>query len=99
MISLCFPGMVNYTRRSTQLLGFAKYLYLMTRRHGTGYSLNYLKCGQLAIQRSIAGNPVTSFRDLCPEYPLPRLSSDGLPRYIPARDRSLIRGGHSAIIR
>lgn len=58
-----------------------------------------LKAQLLALQRSLAGSPMTTLRELEPDLPLPRLSKGGLPTIIGTQDRRLIRGGHTATIR
>jgi hypothetical protein len=72
---------------------FGRYVYVMSRRHGVLYVVKYLKACSLAVQRAVAGSPMTSLRELEPELPLPRLSSCGLPVIIGTRDRRAILSG------
>lgn len=51
----------------------------MNKHHGSTMTILYLKACQLAIQKKIAGNPLTSLRELHDNLPLPRLSTSGLP--------------------
>lgn len=68
----------------------------MTKRHGAKFTVSYLKLSQLAVQKRIAGEKVTSYRDLLSDLPLPRLTKSGLPRIIPLADRrALLSGSHS----
>jgi hypothetical protein len=71
----------------------------MSRRHGITYTVKYLKACQLAVQKSIAGQPLTTLRELEPSLPLPRLTKSGLPRIIQLRDRAAIRSGSYSVIR
>jgi len=70
----------------------------MTQRHGSVFTVKYLKASHLAIQKFIAGTPLDSLRELEGDLPLPRLSS-GLPRFIPIYDRRSIKQGNPFIIR
>lgn len=72
---------------------FGSYVYVLKRRHGILFVVKYLKACSLAIQRAVAGKPMTSLRELEPELPLPRLSSSGLPVIIGSRDRQAILSG------
>jgi len=70
----------------------------MTKHHGSTFTVKYLKLSALALQRSIAGSPASSYRELDSELPLPRLYN-GLPRFIPIEDRRAIRRGDVNTIR
>lgn len=72
---------------------FGRYVYVLSRRHGVLYVVKYLKACSLAIQRAVAGSPMSSLRELEPDLPLPRLSSSGLPVIIGTRDRRAILSG------
>jgi hypothetical protein len=61
--------------------------------------VKYLKCGQLAIQRYLAGSPISSFRELEPDLPLPRLSRRGLPSIIQTRDLALLINKGEKVVR
>jgi len=71
----------------------------MNRRHGITYTVKYLKACQLAVQKKIAGQPLTSLRELEPDLPLPRLTKAGLPRIIQLRDRQAIGSKSYSVIR
>jgi hypothetical protein len=75
------------------------YLLKMTKHHGSTYTVKYLKASQLALQKKIAGNPFQSLSEIEPDLPLPRLTTCGLPKVIPKRDRQAILSGSPSIIR
>jgi hypothetical protein len=77
---------------------FRRYIYILKRRHGVLYVVKYLKACSLALQRAVAGNPMSSLRDIEPDLPLPRLSSSGLPVMIGTRDRKAIMAGSRKVI-
>jgi len=77
----------------------AMYLTTMTKRHGAEYTVQYLKASSLAISKAIAGEPFSSLRETCPELPLPRLTSTGLPVIIQTRDRQSILSNNVKVIR
>jgi hypothetical protein len=70
----------------------------MNRKHGGKYVVSYLKFSQLAIQKAIAGNKLSSLKEVEPSLNLPRLCS-GLPRYIPISDRRAIKSQSVSVIR
>jgi len=62
--------------------------------------VKYLKASQLSLQKAIAGTPVSSLRQLEPALPLARVTANGLPKWIPIRDRRLITvNGSPSVIR
>jgi hypothetical protein len=71
----------------------------MSKRHGVPYTVKYLKACQLAVQKKIAGQPLSSLRELEPDLALPRLTKSGLPRFIQLRDRRAIASGSHSVIR
>jgi len=71
----------------------------MRKHHGETFTVKYLKSSQLALFKAIAGNPFKSLREIEPELPLPRLTTSGLPRFIPLADRRAILSGSSSMIR
>lgn len=77
---------------------FGRYIYVMKQRHGVLYVVKYLKACSLALQRAVAGSPMSSLRDIEPDLPLPRLSSSGLPVIIGTRDRRAILAGSRKVI-
>jgi hypothetical protein len=54
------------------------------------YVVKYLKACQLAVQKKVAGQPLSSLRELEPDLPLPRLSKSGLPNVIGLKHRRAI---------
>jgi hypothetical protein len=68
----------------------------MRKHHGQVFAVKYLKACQLAVQKAIAGNPFRSLNEIEPDLPLPRLSTSGLPRIIPLRDRRAIMSGSAS---
>lgn len=81
------------------LNSFGSYILHMKKKHGPEYVVNYLKCSQLAIQKAIAKDKISSLRELNSSYSFPRLSTSGLPRYIPLRDRRAIMNKSVSVIR
>lgn len=99
LVYACFPGLVKPSSRTRQIYNFSKYLLNMNKHHGSVFTVKYLKACQLAMQKAVAGSPVQSLRELEPDLPLPRLTSSGLPRYIPRMDRRSILSGSQCVIR
>jgi hypothetical protein len=97
--SASFPRLVNFSSRLKQLHMFAGYVRQMTKHHGPTYTVNYLKACQLAVQKYIAKDHIRSLRELNADLPLPRLTTAGLPRFIPRYDRALIKSGSPSVIR
>lgn len=87
------------TNRLIQLHNFGKYLLQMVKFRGATTTVIYLKACQLAVQKKIAKDRITSLRDLQPDLALPRLSHSGLPRIIPLGDRRAICNGSVPVIR
>jgi hypothetical protein len=80
------------------MLKFFHYILHLQKNHGEEFVVQYLKTGQLAIQKKLAGTPVSSCRELNPDLNLPRLVN-GLPYIIPVSDRRLMMRGASTVIR
>lgn len=99
ILSASFPRLVKFSSRLKQLHMFAGYVRQMVKHHGPTYTVNYLKACQLAVQKFVAGDRIQSLRALNADLPLPRLTTAGLPRFIPKYDRSLIRAGSPSVIR
>jgi len=100
IISAVFPELVKFTSRLAQLHLFTQHLLRMNKHHGGVFVVKYLKASQLAISKAIAGHPFKSLRELEPDLQLPRLTTSGLPGFIPLRDRRAILSGRSpAVIR
>jgi hypothetical protein len=99
LLSACFPKATKFNGRLRQLHNFVQYLLKLDHSHGSVFVVKYLKSGQLAISKAIAGNPFKTLRDLEPDLPLPRLSTCGLPGVIPHMDRRAILSGSPSVIR
>jgi hypothetical protein len=70
----------------------------MYKYHGDVFVIKYLKASQLAISKFLAGQPLTSLRELEPDLNLPRLKRSGLPNVIGTRDsRSLHAFSHKTV--
>jgi len=99
-VSLTIFGRQGRTSfRSRQIHNFFNYILRMNRRHGGKYVVSYLKFSQLAIQKALAGQKLGSLREVEPNLSLPRLTSSGLPRYIPLQDRRALLSNSKSIIR
>jgi hypothetical protein len=99
LILACFPNKVRLVNRLKVVNMFRGYLFSMYRHHGATYTIKYLKASSLAISKAIGKCKLESLRELEPDLALPRLTSSGLPRFIPSRDRRLIIGGSVPVIR
>jgi len=99
VILACYDGPVKLTKRLKILYSFCSYILIMRKHHGETFTVKYLKSSQLALFKAIAGNPFKSLREIEPELPLPRLTTSGLPRFIPLADRRAILSGSSSMIR
>jgi hypothetical protein len=71
----------------------------MNRRHGPEFVVKYLKACNLAVSKFLAGEPVSSLRELEPDLPLPRLTKSGLPVIIGTRDRRSLHSNSHRVIR
>jgi hypothetical protein len=98
LVSLCMKTKVKTVPRTKLYYRFGLYLLSLNKRHGSTYVVKYLKASQLSIQKKIAGQPLSSLRDLEPDLPLPRLHRCGLPRIIGTRDRRAILSGSCNVI-
>lgn len=92
-------GRTKDINRIRSLHNFACHLIKLRKHHGDMYVIKYLKATQLAIQKKIAGTPFSSFREIEPDLPLPRLTTSGLPKIIKLGDRSAIVRGSLTVIR
>jgi len=99
IICAVFPELTKLTSRLAQLHLFTQHLLRMNKHHGGVFVVKYLKASQLAISKAIAGVPFKTLRELEPELQLPRLTSSGLPGFIPLRDRRAILTGSPSVIR
>lgn len=69
------------------------------KHHGNEQLVLLLKAYQLALQKYIAGTPISSLKEIMGDRVCPRLSNDGLPLVIPTYERRLIRQGSPFVIR
>jgi len=99
-LSASFPAKkVKFTSRLKTMGNFANHLLSLRRRHGSMFVVKYLKASQLAVQKFIAGTPLTSLKEVGGNLPFRRLDSRGLPMVIPYIDRKLIAAGSPSVIR
>jgi hypothetical protein len=75
-----------------------KFIQRMSKHHGDEFTIKWLKASHVALQKYLAGDPLTSLRSLEPALPLPRLIN-GCPPMINRRDRFLMRSGNHWIMR
>jgi hypothetical protein len=78
---------------------FFQHILTLRKVHGDEYVVKYLKLSQLVIQKCIAGERISSMRELEPSISFPRLSKSGLPVAIPLQDRRAIMNRSTLIIR
>jgi hypothetical protein len=99
VISACFSRRGKLPSRIRFLRSFLLHILRLKRNHGALFVVKYLKACQLAVQKVIAGTPLSSLREVGGDLPFPYLDNRGLPRVIPIYDRRLIKGGSASIIR
>jgi hypothetical protein len=88
----------NLFKRIQLLNNFHKMIIKYNKNHGVVFTISFLKASQLAIQKKLAGSPLSSLREVEPRLPLPRLIN-GLPPFINIKDRSLINQHSPKVIR
>lgn len=79
LVSLIIHRNRKVTNKLKVFYRFGNYLVFLNKKHGSLFTVKYLKASLLAIQRAIAGNRVKSLREIEPDLNLPRLSTSGLP--------------------
>jgi hypothetical protein len=84
--------------RFTIFKQFVTHVYTIKRNNGVIHLIKYLKSSHLAIQKFIAGTPVTSLKEIAGPGVFPRMCN-GLPKFIPKNDRALIRCKRTSVIR
>jgi hypothetical protein len=99
IISACSDRKVKLSKRLVILHNFIGYLLQMRKHHGATVVVKYLKASQLAVQKQLGKDKVTSLKELEPGLPLPRLTRSSLPRIIPLADRRAIGSGNVFVIR
>jgi hypothetical protein len=97
VILACSDKPVKITKRLKLLVTFSKFLFKMTKHHGAGTTVKYLKASLLALQKAISKDRIQSLRDIEPDLPLPRLTTSRLPRIIPLADRRSIMSGNTFV--
>jgi len=78
---------------------FGDMLLRITKHHGPVFTVKYLKALNVALQRFIGGEPLSTLREIEPSLPLPRLASCGLPSFIPLRERSELKRLTPSVVR
>lgn len=81
------------------LTKFGNHILRLTKNHGPSFVVKYLKACTVALQRKIGGTPLLSLREVEPDLPLPRLTSSGLPNFIPLRERREIEKLTPSVVR
>lgn len=70
----------------------------MNRNHGSYFTVKWLKANQVALQKYLGDDKISSLRVLEPNLPLPRLIN-GCPAIISRSDRQMIRSGNVNLMR
>lgn len=97
LIKACFKSEVSPIRL-TIFKQFVQHIWKMKKCHGSKHVVQYLKGSHLAIQKFAAGEPVNSLKELVGPGVYPRLAN-GLPKFIPLADRSMMRNNIPSIYR
>jgi hypothetical protein len=99
------PLMVVYSSRkfrvTPRLRQLSRFFYMIIElhvNHGSLYTVKYLRACYVAVQKSVAGDPVRSLHLIEPGFPWKRLKG-GLPSFIPHHEREQIRLGNPNIVR
>jgi hypothetical protein len=90
IIALSFNSLKDHKGKVALIKSFLEEIHLMTRWHGPGYTIKYLKACHVALQRVAGGVPLTSLRAIEPSLPFPRLNHQGIPPLIPKDLRDLV---------
>nr|WAY16609.1 putative RNA-dependent RNA polymerase [Binucleate Rhizoctonia mitovirus 3] len=96
LLALSRTGRLAYRANSAH--AFLSFILKINNKHGSKFTIKWLKAGYVAIQRELGQDGMQSLRVLDPELPLPALASR-IPRIIPSADRALIRQGNPSVIR
>lgn len=94
---LSFGKIRGLANRALMTRDFMTFVLKMKKNHGSDFTIKWLKCCYVALQKSLGKDNLESMRDLEPNLPLPRLIN-GIPAIISAGDRKLIREMDSRII-
>lgn len=98
IISLSMGRVTGLRNRLVIASRFVQLILRLRKNHGADFTVKWLKCCYVALQKAQAGDNLTSLRALEPGLPLPRLVN-GIPAFIGPKDRAYIRKGHVNIIR
>jgi hypothetical protein len=98
IVSLCMGRIAGLRNRLVITQNFIKLVCRINDSHGANFTIKWLKCCYVAIQKAQAGDYLVSLRSLEPGLPLPRLVN-GVPAFIGPMDRAHIRSGHPSVIR
>lgn len=94
---LSFGKIRGLANRALITKNFMTFVLKMKKNHGADFTIKWLKCCYVALQKSLGKDCLESMRDLEPNLPLPRLIN-GIPAIISSADRKLIREMDSRII-
>jgi hypothetical protein len=90
IIALSFNNLIGHKEKVALIKSFLESIHRVTREHGPGYTIKYLKACHVALQRVAGGLPLQSLRAIEPTLPLPRLDHQGFPPLIPKEIRSSV---------
>nr|CEZ26302.1 RNA dependent RNA polymerase [Botrytis cinerea mitovirus 3] len=94
---LSFGKIRGLANRALITRDFMTFVLKMKKNHGADFTIKWLKCCYVALQKSLGKDNLESLRDLEPNLPLPRLIN-GIPAIISSGDRKLIREMDGRII-
>nr|QJT73703.1 RNA-dependent RNA polymerase [Botrytis cinerea mitovirus 3] len=94
---LSFGKIRGLANRALITRDFMTFVLKMKKNHGADFTIKWLKCCYVALQKSLGKDNLESMRDLEPNLPLPRLIN-GIPAIISPNDRKSIREMDSRII-
>nr|UPW42089.1 MAG: putative RNA dependent RNA polymerase [Hainan mangrove mitovirus 5] len=97
LVWLSFGRVRGLVKRFSQVKVFFNLLIKIKKNHGTTFTVKWLKCCYVALQKSLGRDNLKSLRELEPNIPLPRLIN-GIPTVIPHSDRDQIRKGNRKVI-
>lgn len=97
ILYLSFGKIRGLANRALVTKNFMIFVLKMKKNHGSDFTIKWLKCCYVSLQKSLGKDCLESMRDLEPNLPLPRLIN-GIPAVISAEDRKLIREMDSRII-
>lgn len=98
LIALSLARTDSLAYRANLVKIFFAYILKLSQKNGVDFTVKYLKCCSVAIQKELGKDGILSLRNLEKDLPLPRLTNR-LPRIIPLGDRAYIKAGNTAVIR